>query len=82
MLVDTKEENAPKRLPKKTIAIVIKNGKRPLHGTNALVIVAISRSRGESIIRHPNYSSCITAKPHAHGKSLLTRSTRLFKKLI
>jgi hypothetical protein len=53
--------------PKKIIAIVIRSGNLPLHGTNAFVIIAISLSLGESIILQPDYSSCITAKSHAHG---------------
>ena len=31
----------------------ISSGKRPLHGANALVSMAISLSRGESMMRHP-----------------------------
>ncbi len=31
------------------------------------VIIAIKRSRGESIILHPTTPSSVTAKPHAHG---------------
>ena len=46
----------------KTVASIIKVGKRPLHGTKLLVRMAINRSRGESITRvaitpaalHPN----------------------------
>ena len=37
----------------KIVAIVIKNGNRPLHGTKLFVIIAINLSLGESIIRHP-----------------------------
>ncbi len=35
----------------KTVASMIRVGKRPLHGTKLLVRMAISRSRGESITR-------------------------------
>src|SRR3990172_3630327 len=46
----------------KTVASIIKVGKRPLHGTKLFVRMAINRSRGESITRvaitpaalHPN----------------------------
>ena len=38
---------------KKIVIIEIKVGNRPLHGTNTLVKMAISLSRGESIMRQP-----------------------------
>ena len=53
----------------KIVATVIKNGKRPLQGTNAFVTIAIIFSLGESIILHPNYSCSITTKSHAHGSN-------------
>ena len=53
----------------KIVETVIKNGKRPLQGTNALVTVAIIFSLGESIILQPNYTSSITAKAHTHGSN-------------
>ena len=48
------------------VETVIKNGKRPLQGTKALVTIAIIFSLGESIILQPNYSSGIATKTHAH----------------
>ena len=38
-------------------------GKRPLHGTRLLVITAISRSRGESIMRQPVTPTALQPKP-------------------
>ena len=35
------------------VAMVIKNGNLPLHGTKLLVNIAINLSLGESIILHP-----------------------------
>ena len=47
-----KEVNAGgKDAATKTVASIIKVGKRPLHGTKLLVRMAIKRSRGESITR-------------------------------
>ena len=38
---------------KNIVIMLISVGKRPLHGTKVFVSMAISRSRGESIMRHP-----------------------------
>lgn len=54
-------------LPIKILAIIIKKGNLPLHGTKLFVKIAIKRSRGESIILHPTTPCSITTKPHAHG---------------
>lgn len=62
------EEVKPvKKLPIKILEMVIRIGKRPLQGTNALVKIAIRRSLGESIILQPTIPCSITTKSHAHG---------------
>ena len=61
---DMTEENAPAALPTKNMVIMaIIVGKRPLQGTKLLVIMAISRSLGESIIRHPMIPAALQPKP-------------------
>ncbi len=47
----------------KIVAIVIKNGYLPLQGTKLLVKIAINRSRGESIIRHPTQPAALQPNP-------------------
>ncbi len=65
------EESRPWLFPDKNSRIkVIKRGRRPLQGTKLFVIMAISRSLGESIIRQPVIPCCVAAKSHCHGKSL------------
>ena len=55
---------APADAPTKNIDIIaIKVGKRPLQGTKLLVIMAIRRSRGESIIRHPITPAALHPNP-------------------
>lgn len=48
---------------KKIVISDIMAGNLPLHGTKELVIMAINRSRGESIIRHPVTPQALQPKP-------------------
>jgi len=48
---------------KKRVMIATKAGKRPLHGTNALVRIASILSRGESMIRHPTTPAALHPNP-------------------
>ena len=53
-IVDTIEAPIPLIVPAiNIVAMVIKNGNLPLHGTKLLVNIAINLSLGESIILHP-----------------------------
>ena len=54
----------PAALPaKNAVHRKISKGNRPLHGANAFVRTAISRSRGESIMRHPVTPQALHPKP-------------------
>ena len=67
--------DAPKPIPNppiKIVAIVIKKGNLPLHGTNAFVSIAISFSRGEFMILQPTTPAALHPKSHAHSQSLLS----------
>ena len=59
----------PAALPaKKAEHSKISSGKRPLHGAKALVSMAISRSRGESMMRQPVTPQALHPNPmHMHG---------------
>ena len=64
VIVDSIE--APKCIPNppiKILEMVINKGKRPLHGTNALVSIAIILSRGEFIILHPITPAALQPNP-------------------
>ena len=64
---NTESPNEPP-VPTKNIVIrAIKVGKRPLHGTKLFVSMASSRSRGESIIRHPTTPAALQPKPMHMG---------------
>ena len=45
------------------VMIEMSIGNRPLQGTRQLVSIAISRSRGESMIRHPTTPAALHPKP-------------------
>ena len=71
-----KADNAPAR---RLLEVGIKNmlssrsnvGKRPLQGVKQLVRMAISRSRGESMIRHPTTPAALHPSPmHMHSACL------------
>lgn len=57
-----REENALPPIKKKEIN-KRSVGKRPLHGTNAFVKIAIRRSLGESMIRQPTTPAALHPKP-------------------
>lgn len=59
--VSVPKEDAPET--KNTSIIAISPGKRPLHGTKLLVIIAIRRSLGDSIIRHPMTPQALHPNP-------------------
>ena len=50
---------------KNRVISMMRVGKRPLHGTMELVRMAISLSRGESIIRQPTTPAALQPKPIA-----------------
>lgn len=62
--VDTSGRKGSVMAPAKNIVIIeINVGNRPLHGTKLLVKMAISRSRGESIIRQPMTPHALQPNP-------------------
>ena len=65
---DKKEENMPAAFPIRNMDIMDKSmGNLPLQGTKLLVIMAISRSLGESIIRHPVTPTALQPNPMHMG---------------
>lgn len=64
MIAEKTEPYPPIILPAKNIVITdIIVGKRPLHGISELVIIAISLSRGESIILQPTTPAALQPRP-------------------
>ena len=64
------ELQKPPAVPIKNMEIIaIKVGKRPLQGTRLLVRMAISRSLGESMIRHPTTPAALQPNPMAMVKA-------------
>ena len=62
--IETMDWKGAAMVPAKNMVIIAINvGKRPLHGTKLLVIIAISRSLGESIILHPIIPAALQPKP-------------------
>ena len=62
--VENTDWKATPKLPAKNMVIMaIRVGKRPLQGTKLLVMVAISRSLGESMIRHPTIPAALHPNP-------------------
>ena len=62
--VDKADCNGKAATPAKNMVIMaIKVGKRPLQGTKLLVRIAMSRSRGESMIRHPITPQALQPNP-------------------
>ena len=58
------ESAAPPETPMKNMVMMaISVGNLPLQGTKLLVIIAMSRSRGESIIRQPTIPTALHPKP-------------------
>ena len=62
---DITDENLFPAVTKNIVIIAIIVGNRPLQGTKLLVRIAISRSRGESIIRHPVTPQALQPNPIA-----------------
>nr|WP_330373718.1 hypothetical protein [Robinsoniella peoriensis] len=64
MTADNSDENTPVTFPTKNIEITdIKMGSLPLQGTKLLVIIAMKRSLGESIIRQPMIPAALQPNP-------------------
>ena len=55
----------------KMLAIRICVGQRPLHSAKLLVMIAISRSRGLSMMRVATTPAALQPKPIDHGQRLL-----------
>lgn len=55
--------NPPDTPTKNIDKMAISVGKRPLQGTKLFVIIAISRSRGESMIRQPTIPAALHPNP-------------------
>ena len=75
---------APKPIPippMNILEIHIRSGKRPLHGTNTFVKIAISFSLGEFIIRHPITPAALQPNPIQIVKACLPEPHALLKKL-
>ncbi|CCY17455.1 resolvase domain protein [Eubacterium sp. CAG:786] len=62
---ETTEPPNPPAPAKKTAVSVMMNGNFPLQGTNALVSIAMSRSRLLSIMRQPTIPAALQPKPIA-----------------
>ena len=78
--VETSEPNAPLVIPPIKMALsAISVGKRPLHGTNVFVIVAIRFPR--RIYNPAYYPGGVATKPHAHRQCLLA-GHMLFEEVI
>ena len=64
MHVETIDSNGEIIIPVKNIVMIAINvGNLPLHGTKLFVRIAMRRSRGESIIRHPITPHALHPKP-------------------
>ena len=62
---DSTDEKAPDAVTKNMVIMAIIVGKRPLQGTRLFVIMAIRRSRFESIIRQPVTPQALQPNPIA-----------------
>ena len=77
---DKKEENMPAAFPIRNMDIMDKSmGNLPLQGTKLLVIMAISRSLGESIIRHPVTPTALQPNPMHIVSACLPQAWHLWK---
>ena len=62
--VEAIDWSGPAKEPAKNIVMIAMSvGNRPLQGTKLLVIIAISRSLGESMIRHPTIPAALHPNP-------------------
>ena len=74
------EESRPWLFPDKNSRIkVIKRGRRPLQGTKLFVIMAISRSLGESIIRQPVIPAALQPNPIAMVRACFPQALQRWK---
>ena len=64
------------------VAIVIKNGNLPLHGTKLFVRIAISLSLGELIILHPTTPAALQPNPMHIVIICLPCATTFFKETV
>ena len=73
---ERKEEAKPPAVPTKNMVMMaIRVGNRPLQGTKLLVIVAMSRSLGESMMRQPTTPAALQPKPMHITKEIYATST-------
>lgn len=64
MTADNREENIPVTFPTKNMEITdIKIGSLPLQGTKLLVMIAMKRSLGESMMRQPMMPAALQPNP-------------------
>lgn len=63
IIADRALSNTPALPMKNMVIIVIIAGNLPLQGTKLLVSIAMSRSRGESMIRHPTTPAALHPNP-------------------
>ena len=70
--IDAKNPFPPANAPAiNIVAIVIKNGNLPLHGTKLFVNIAIILSLGESIILHPVTPQALQPNPMHMGMTMM-----------
>ena len=80
MTADISEEKTPDFNPIKNIVkIEISAGNLPLQGTKLLVKIAISRSRGESIILHPTTPAALHPNPIHIVRACFPQALHLLK---
>ena len=77
--VSSSADSTPRPIPapvptKNMVMIAIRVGKRPLQGTKLLVRMAISRSRGESMMRQPTTPAALQPKPMAMVSACLPQA--------
>ena len=79
---DSMESKAPPDTPTKNMEIMaIRVGNLPLQGTKLLVIMAMSRSLGESMMRQPTMPAALHPNPIHMVKACLPQAWQLLKGL-
>ena len=79
---DKKESKAPPETPTKNMVMMaIRVGNLPLQGTKLLVIMAISRSLGESMMRQPTMPAALHPKPMHMVRACLPQAWQLLNGL-
>ena len=71
--------NPPEAPTKNIVRIAISVGNRPLQGTKLLVSIAMSRSRGESMMRQPTTPAALQPKPIAMVRACLPQARHFLK---